>query len=71
MSITADQATAVAKRHGLSLSDAQALATLADGEAHADILAAQFAAQDSQPKASHGKEDGHAEAARRFGTDPA
>jgi hypothetical protein len=46
MSLDSDTAAAVAVRHGLGLPDAQALTVLADGEAHAELLAAKFARRD-------------------------
>lgn len=48
VTLTADQAAEVARRHGLTLSDAQALMLLADDEAHAETLAARFAPE-SEP----------------------
>jgi hypothetical protein len=42
--VNAQIAAAVARRHGLTLGDAAALARLADTEDEADQLAAQFAA---------------------------
>lgn len=43
MTITADKAAEIARRHGLNLADAQALSVLADDEGHAETLAGQFA----------------------------
>lgn len=42
MPITVDQAAEIARRHGLNLSDAQALSMLSDDEEHAERLARQF-----------------------------
>lgn len=40
--ITVDTAADIARRYGLSLTDAQALAVLADDERHAERLARKF-----------------------------
>lgn len=45
--LDAETAAAIAKRHGLSLSDALALRGLTDDADEADQLAGQFAAEDS------------------------
>jgi hypothetical protein len=61
MSLDSDTAAAVAARHGLGLPDAQALTALADGEAHAELLAAKFA--------RHDQSDGSGTAARQGGVE--
>lgn len=43
MTISSDQAADIARRHGLNLTDAQALSVLADDEPHAEKLAERFA----------------------------
>lgn len=48
--LTADQAAEVARRHGLTLSDAAAIHALADNEADADRIAARFS-PDNTPEA--------------------
>lgn len=47
MTITADEAADVARKYGLTLSDAQALTVLADDTGHADRLAQRFTAPES------------------------
>ena len=44
--LTADAAAAIAKRHGLTLTDAAGLRVLADDEDQAETIAARFAAND-------------------------
>lgn len=69
MTITADEAAAVAERHGLTLSDAQALSVLASDRDHADQLAARFANAPGHDGngTERGRREGLAEARRRFG----
>jgi hypothetical protein len=48
MPIPANEAADIAKEHGLGLSDAVALSTLADDKDHAAKLAARFKPQDDE-----------------------
>lgn len=57
MTVTADKAADVARRFGLSLTDARALSILADDEGHAERLAAKFATDDSPVEAAMAKRE--------------
>lgn len=50
--LTADEASDIARRHGLSIADAVSLRALADDEAEADAIAAKFSRTDEQRFAS-------------------
>lgn len=69
MTVTADKAADVARRFGLSLTDARALSVLADDEDHAERLAAKFGAEGGNGgkagKASSAIEAGREVARRR------
>lgn len=73
MTVTVDKAADVARRFGLSLSDAQALSVLADDEAHAERLAAKFGGESTNGKSgkSAAALEAGREVARRRGPRPA
>jgi hypothetical protein len=69
MSLDSDTAAAVAARHGLGLPDAQALTVLADGEAHAELLATKFARRDQGDGSGTADRHGGVEAGRQRARD--